>query len=138
MYVFPIRAQLCTCFPIEHSQSPAFPAVQSDRCSIGHARRHTHLSPFDSLLFTVCVASVGWHGSGLGEGEGGGCAGGEAGVGCLAGGPGRTQALFDASTGSEMAAEGGKCCERRRGMKEKRLPVDPPNLQRGGWKGALM
>lgn len=91
MYVFPIRAQLCTCFPIEHSQSPAFPVVQSDRCSIGHARRHAHLSPFDSLLFTVCVASVGWRGWGLAGGGMrvyGGCAGRGAGVGCIAGGPG--------------------------------------------------
>lgn len=37
----------------------AQPPAQAGRCSIGHIRRLAHLSPVDSLLFTVCAASTG-------------------------------------------------------------------------------
>lgn len=37
----------------------AQPPAQVGRCSIGHIRRLAHLSPVDSLLFTVCAASTG-------------------------------------------------------------------------------
>lgn len=68
---FPLPSYAPTgCVPPDPTPVPAAacaPTAQPDLCCIGHIRCLAHLSPVDSLLFTVCTASGGRGGAAIAD-----------------------------------------------------------------------